>query len=258
MRYWLAHEGIHNIKVVNRPVIYHLKTLYLYIIMRGVCVYILLIASLAANAQGQPEPSRKFVVADMETRVPIRNVIVAWGKNGRDTTNYRGVCHIPDKFDTLTVYKANYLTERLSYREVKDTTFLLSNHNRINEVTIWGKDRERELQDNVNDWTRQRNAPPSNSGGLIVVTFDMARLLDKRYQRDQKRLQKVRSTFNQMDKYDDDPIVNAYKKELEERRLAAERAKNLEEQKKKSRQEGQKAIEEKKRQTEKTATRLER
>ena len=61
-----------------------------------------------------------------------------------------------------------------------------------------------------------------------------------------------------MDKYDDDPIVNAYKKELEERRLAAERAKNLEEQKKKSRQESQKAIEEKKRQTEKTATRLER
>jgi hypothetical protein len=217
---------------------------------------ILLLASLHATAQEPDKPLKKFVVADIETRVPIRDVIVITETGYKDTTNYRGICYIPQTFDTLTVYKANYLTEKLLHKEVKDSTFLIPNSKRISEVTVWGKDRTTLLEENVEKWSRQNGQLPDPDKAAIA-SFDFAKMLDKRYRKDQKTLRKNRKLFNEMDTYDDDPIVNAYKKEMEKRRLAAERAKKIEEQKAKLKQDGQQTIEEKKRLTEKTKQQIE-
>jgi hypothetical protein len=217
---------------------------------------IILLAPLHATAQEPDKPLKKFVVADIETRVPIRDVIVITETGYKDTTNYRGICYIPQTFDTLTVYKANYLTEQLLHKEVKDSTFLIPNSKRISEVTVWGKDRTTLLEENVEKWSRQNGQLP-DPGQAAIASFDFAKMLDKRYRKDQKTLRKNRKLFNEMDTYDDDPIVNAYKKEMEKRRLAAERAKKIEEQKAKLKQDGQQTIEEKKRLTEKTKQQIE-
>ena len=63
--------------------------------MRLVSLLILLRASLHATAQEPEKPLKKFVVADIETRVPIRDVIVITETGYQDTTNYRGICYIP-------------------------------------------------------------------------------------------------------------------------------------------------------------------
>lgn len=225
--------------------------------MRLVSLLILLLASLHATAQEPEKPLKKFVVADIETRVPIRDVIVITETGYQDTTNYRGICYIPQNFDTLTVYKVNYLTEKLLLKEVKDSTFLIPNHKRIGEVTVWGKDRNKQLQDNVDSWSRQNGQLPDPSKPAATIGLDFAKMLDKRYRKDQKQLRKTRQLFNEMEKYDDDPIVNAYKKEMEKRRLAAEQAKKIEEQKAKLKQDGQQTIEEKKRLTRKTKNKIE-
>lgn len=54
----------------------------------------------------------------------------------------------------------------------------------------------------------------------LVVTFDFAKMLDKRYRRDMKHLRKTREVFKEMDKGDEDPIVNAYRQAMEEKKRA--------------------------------------
>ena len=87
----------------------------------------------------QPPQFRRLVIADMETHVPVRGAIVTTKSGYRDTTNYRGICFIPTKFDTLSVSRSGYLTESLLTGEVKDSTFLLPNMHRLPEVTVWGE-----------------------------------------------------------------------------------------------------------------------
>lgn len=162
---------------------------------------------------------RRLVVADMETHVPVRGAIVSTKSGYRDTTNYRGICYIPAQFDTLSVSHSKYLTERLLAGEAKNSTFLLPNFHRLSEVTVWGKHNLSAL-DGIDD-ALKKEAPahtPAPAGVGLVVTFDFAKMLDKRYRRDMKHLRKTRKVFKEMDKDDEDPIVNAYKEAMEEKR----------------------------------------
>uniref|UniRef100_UPI0040296F1C hypothetical protein n=1 Tax=Prevotella sp. TaxID=59823 RepID=UPI0040296F1C len=163
---------------------------------------------------------RKFVVADMETRVPVRDAVVSTKSGYRDTTNYRGICYIPVLFDTLSVTHGKYLTERLTAKEIKDTTYLIPTSHQISEVTVWGDSTpsvSKGLTEQVHQIFRD-----NTRGGL---SFDFAKMLDKRYRRDMKHLRKTREIFKEMDKDDEDPIVRAYKEAMEEKKRVAEKEK---------------------------------
>ena len=171
------------------------------------------VPSLQQNPRVQSQ-LRRLVVADMETHVPVRGAIVSTKSGYRDTTNYRGICYS----------HAKYLTERLLTGEAKDSTFLLPNFHRLSEVTIWGDHRLSAL-DGVDD-ALKKEAPAHTSapaGVGLVVTFDFAKMLDKRYRRDMKHLRKTREVFKQMDKEDEDPVVKAYKEAMEDKKRAVEK-----------------------------------
>lgn len=195
-------------------------------------LYLLLFVSLGLSAQetktgqvvlqsGTAQPQlRKFVVADMETHVPVRGVIVSTKSGYRDTTNYRGICYIPTKFDTLSVSHGKYLTERLTAKEIKDTTYLIPTSHQISEVTVWG-DGTPSVSKGLTEQVRQIFRDNTRGG----LSFDFAKMLDKRYRRDMKHLRKTREIFKEMDKDDEDPIVRAYKEAMEEKKRAAEKEK---------------------------------
>ena len=181
------------------------------------------VPSLQQNPRVQSQ-LRRLVVADMETHVPVRGAIVSTKSGYRDTTNYLGICFVPTKFDTLSVSHPRYLTERLVTGEAKDSTFLLPNFRRLSEVTVWGKHNLSAL-DGIDD-ALKKEAPAHTSApaGLgLVVTFDFAKMLDKRYRRDMKHLRKTREVFKQMDKGDEDPVVKAYKEAMEDKKRAVEK-----------------------------------
>ena len=179
-------------------------------------------------AQDTEQPKKKLVVADIETHVPLRNAIVVTPKGYRDTTNYRGICYIPETFDTLIVYRSSYLVEKLLPKEVRDTTFLIPSGKSIKEVTVWGKSASSRLTEGI-DEQKKRILPNSNGTG-VVTSFDFARMLDARYRRDQKHLRNVRQKFREMDKVDD-PIEKAYLQALEEKKYQEELKKKEEESK---------------------------
>lgn len=196
-------------------------------------LYLLLFVSLGLSAQetktgqvvlqsGTAQPQlRKFVVADMETHVPVRGVIVSTKSGYRDTTNYRGICYIPTKFDTLSVSHGKYLTERLTAKEIKDTTYLIPTSHQISEVTVWG-DGTPSVSKGLTEQVRQIFRDNTHGG----IAFDFAKMLDKRYRRDMKHLRKTREIFKELDKDDEDPIVRAYKEAMEEKKRAAEKESN--------------------------------
>ena len=192
------------------------KKHYLYFTIMRIFTFILLFfATLATMAQDTEQPKKKLVVADIETHVPLRNAIVVTPKGYRDTTNYRGICYIPETFDTLIVYRSSYLVEKLLPKEVRDTTFLIPSGKGIKEVTVWGKSASSRLTEGIDD-LKKRTLPNSNGTG-VVTSFDFARMLDARYRRDQKHLRNVRQKFREMDKVDD-PIEKAYLQALEEKK----------------------------------------
>ena len=196
---------------------------------RLVCLFLLLLPSLALLAQEvkrvAPVPDRavrKFVVADMETRVPIRKAVVATKDGYRDSTNYRGIVRIPKDFDTLRVYKAGYLMAKLSLKEVGDTTFLIPSGKSLREVTVWGKDGSNRANENMAGGLQQAIREGAAAAPKGIASFDFANMLDKRGRRDRKHLNKVKAAFAKMEQLDDDPIVNAYMKDQEAKRLKEE------------------------------------
>lgn len=196
--------------------------------MKQMLLYLLLYVPLALSAQEVNSQAvlqketvkpqlRKFVVADMETRVPVRDAVVSTMSGYRDTTNYRGICYIPVQFDTLSVSHGKYLTERLTAKEIKDTTYLIPNSHQISEVTVWG-DGTPSVSKGLTEQVRQIFRENTRGG----LGFDFAKILDKRYRRDMKHLRKTREIFKEMDKDDEDPIVRAYKEAMEEKKRATE------------------------------------
>ena len=170
------------------------KKPYLYpLIMRKFVFILFLFVSFEAMAQNVEQPRKKLVIADIETRIPLRNAVVITTKGYRDTTNYRGICYIPENFDTLTVYRASYLVEKLLPNEIKDTTYLIPSGKSVKEVTIWGKSTSSRLTEGI-DEMKKRMLPNANGSG-VVTSFDFARMLDSRYKRDQKHLKNVRQKF---------------------------------------------------------------
>lgn len=198
--------------------------------MKQMLLYLLLFVSLGLSAQETKESQtvpqsetarpqlRKFVVADLETHVPVRGAIVSTKSGYRDTTNYRGICYIPTKFDTLSVSNPKYLTERLVMGEARDSTFLIPSSHQISEVTVWGEGGpsvSKGLTEQVRQIFRE-NTPSAGFG------FDFAKILDGRYRRDMKHLRKTKEIFKKLDKDDEDPIVRAYKEAMEEKKRESE------------------------------------
>lgn len=190
----------------------------------------LLVILSALSVQGQevarvrPVPDRavrKHVVADMETRVPIRKAVVITKDGFRDSTNYRGVVTVPKAFDTLTVYKAGYLPAKLTLKEAADTTFLIPSGSSLREVTVWGKDGTN-VNGKMGDGLKRAIEEGKAAAPKGVATFDFANMIDRRGRRDRKHLKKVKASFKKMDKLDEDPIVNAYKTDQENKRLEKE------------------------------------
>lgn len=196
---------------------------------RLVCLFLLFLPSLALLAQEvrrvlpvPDRPVRKLVVVDMETRVPIRKVVVTTKDGYRDSSNYRGIVRIPKDFDTLRVYKPGYLMTKLSLKEVGDTTFLIPSCNSLREVTVWGKDGSNRANENMAGGLMEAIREGAAAAPKGIASFDFANMLDRRGRRDRKHLKKVKAAFDKMDRLDDDPIVNAYLKDQETKRLKKE------------------------------------
>ena len=83
------------------------------------------------------------VVADMETRIPIRNVKVYTNRGDVYVTDYTGLLHVDKPFESATLSHVSYLERKTPCAVLKDTVYLLPKSNELNTLYVWGKDRQR-------------------------------------------------------------------------------------------------------------------
>jgi len=127
----------------------------------------LLCACLKAGAQGV------VVIADIETRVPVRNVTVRTNTSRQAVTDYTGTFYLAEDYQSATLTHMNYLSRTLTRKEMKDTVFLLPKTHTLSEVTIWGEERKN-TKALVRSATRDAKdyAPPA---GLSFDFFELFR-----------------------------------------------------------------------------------
>lgn len=170
----------------------------------------LLLVATVASAQ-------KLIVCDLESHVPLRDVIVYSDQNFRSKTDYRGICSVPATFRKLTFMKRGYNQETLTYEEVvADTVFLVPESHRLDVVTIYGKHM-------VNGDSLRKIIPYTDplherkvgfQGGAFV--FDFANIIDLKAKRDRKDRKKTLEAFRKMDEAQD-PIERAYEETMREK-----------------------------------------
>lgn len=97
---------------------------------------------------------RRFVVINMETKVPVRNVIVRYENNRQTCTIWDGSFML-DSLNTdsctypITLSRSGFLTMTLNPEELTDTIELLPSFNALTEVIVYGVRRNKMMM----SWT---------------------------------------------------------------------------------------------------------
>ena len=93
---------------------------------------------------------KTIVVADIETFMPISDVSVR-SKSGVEVTDSSGVITIAEDSKTLIFTHLNYESLMLNTSEIGDTVYLISKMSSLQEVVVFGQDKNRELPDALRD-----------------------------------------------------------------------------------------------------------
>jgi hypothetical protein len=159
------------------------------------------------------QAQRICVIADLETKIPIKDVLIHTNTNHWARTKYTGQFAMPYAFDSASVSKPGYIPTEIYLKNLPDTVFLLPQSRQIGEVEVWGKDSkhiddlEKQAKKNISEYA------PKPAGAQL--SFDFANILDAQGRRDahhQQQAQKVISDYETAG----DPIVNAYEKTMQE------------------------------------------
>ena len=103
--------------------------------MKSLLIVLSLITSASAGAQ-------QFVVADMESRVPLRDVQIHTDDNQDARTIWDGTFSLKEGFGRISFYHPQYERRYVLTSELKgDTIFLLPKMNTLREVVIYGERR---------------------------------------------------------------------------------------------------------------------
>lgn len=103
--------------------------------MRNFLILSLLATSAGAEAQ-------QFVVADMESRVPIRDVLIHTNDNQDTKSCWDGTFSLHEGFDKIMFSHLNYEKRYVLKSELKgDTIWLMPRMNALREVIIYGERR---------------------------------------------------------------------------------------------------------------------
>lgn len=138
---------------------------------------------------------RRFVVVDVETRVPIRGVNVQSSAHYNDTTDWQGIISVPDTCRTLSLTHMKYESRLLNIDEVNDTIFLISKLMGLNEVVVFGhgkgEDPLKELKKQLKfDKTEMQLAAANPAGGFNILGL-VGKLFKRRKMTRKEKFQKM-------------------------------------------------------------------
>ena len=163
------------------------------------------IADTTATVKNDSMFHRRITVVDIETMIPISGVNVRPDGQSPKSTDYLGRVELTERFDSIRFSHVEYMPERLSFIEFRDTMYLYPRHNQLDEVVVMGV------------------SPQLRKAMKASHESDFGMMLDKRWRRDRKRLKRAKEVLREWDlapaykeKEKDDKQSSAAKKREEE------------------------------------------
>jgi heterodisulfide reductase subunit A-like polyferredoxin len=156
--------------------------------MQRTIVFItVLLTALYASAQ------RKIVVVDMETHIPIAGVSVKTDSAHAVMTDINGIANIAERFDSISFNHMKYLSDKVTFEEMKDTMYLVPKNLMLPDVVVTGvnPDLKKAMKKNYERMLEQ----PTVKG----LTFDFANIIDRRGRRDRKHYKKAKEILREWD-----------------------------------------------------------
>ena len=100
---------------------------------------LLILSLLATSASAEVQ---QYVVADMESRAPIRDVLIHTDDNQDTRSDWDGTFSLHEGFGKINLSHLNYEKRYILKSELKgDTIWLMPNMNALREVVIYGERR---------------------------------------------------------------------------------------------------------------------
>lgn len=159
--------------------------------------YILLLLPSVVLAQ------RQMVVVNVESKVPVRDVMISADGGQKMRTTWDGLFALPDSFQRLDFYHPDFERRYVLSSELKgDTIFLIPNVNALREVVIYGERRfgkrmEQMLKPSPQQLERDKlpQVIPAGPDVLAIATWLYENIYGKRREKRlarKKALEKVR------------------------------------------------------------------
>lgn len=162
---------------------------------------LLILSLLATSASAEVQ---QYVVADMESRAPIRDVLIHTDDNQDTRSDWDGTFSLHEGFGKINLSHLNYEKRYILKSELKgDTIWLMPNMNALREVVIYGERRfdnrmaemRKSTKEQTVDAQLARIKIPSGPNVLAIASWlfenTLGKNLEKRAQR-KKALKVVR------------------------------------------------------------------
>ena len=154
---------------------------------RTISLIIVILSAVYVSAQ------RKIVVVDMETHIPIAGVSVKTDSVHAVMTDINGIANIAERFDSISFNHMKYLSDKVTFEEMKDTMYLVPKNLMLPDVVVTGvnPDLKKAMKKNYERMLEQ----PTVKG----LTFDFANIIDRRGRRDRKHYKKAKEILREWD-----------------------------------------------------------
>lgn len=154
---------------------------------RTISLIIVILSAVYVSAQ------RKIVVVDMETHLPVADVSVKTDSARAVMTDRNGVASISERFDSISFSHMRYLSDKVTFEEMKDTMYLVPKNLMLPDVVVTGvnPDLKKAMKKNYERMLEQ----PTVKG----LTFDFANIIDRRGRRDRKHYKKAKKILREWD-----------------------------------------------------------
>ena len=99
---------------------------------------------------------------------------------------------------------------------VGDSISMIKDEKMIGEVVVYGKDMQTQLNKTIQGWMKADANERAMLAPSSVGAFDFFSMFDFKAKKHRKQRQRMLNSFKQMDKLDEDPIIQIYKETQKE------------------------------------------
>lgn len=132
----------------------------------------------------------RYVVVDMETGVPQRDVRVRWDNNHVTHTIWDGSFNVDSVRDSIEIMKYGYMTRIMTSEQLTDTIGLIPTFNKLTEVVVWGKYKPGWT---LKPLTKEEIAAMTSGSGIgisVDVMGGIEKLLNRKRRKREKKIRK--------------------------------------------------------------------